>query len=274
MKIFLLLFLFLSNLTSAQNSEETFYLSPSVYYSTGDYSTNQKSNAITFYNTAQLAREFYLINSYDHLLIDSKEYDYKQQTFLAGGLLDLFPYYFKFHYAHYKGDYNYKPNVFSSNDFTNLYNTDLFYYIDGFYFGAAYTHLNQIGSAEVVSNQVTLRLEKILSNELFISLKPNFTHLTDGQNLFSSALRFHYAPIPELVFKVSGFIGERAFYFDSDLLTIYNQNYIQKFQILGQVEYSPFYLIKFTAGYQHNKFTDFNVNYLYAGIKANFQITK
>lgn len=273
MKIFLFLLL-MGPLISAQSFEETFYLSPSIYYTSGDYSTDQKSKEFSFYNTVQLMHELYLINHYDYLLIDANEYDYKQQTFLAGGLLDMFPYYFKFHYSHYKGEYNYTPTSFTSQDFTNLYNIDVFYYINWFYFGASYAHLNQIGSANLISNQITLRIEKILSDEFFISFKPNYTHLSDGQNLYSSAVKLHYAPLPELVFKVGGFIGKRAFYFDSDLLTIYNQNDIQKYQVSGLVDFVPISLLKFTLGYQHNKFTNFNVNYLFAGIKANFNIAK
>ena len=189
-------------------------------------------------------------------------------------MIDLFPYYFKINYAHYVGDYNYKPFEFSYNDYTNLYNLDFFHNLDWYYWGLSYSHLNQIGFANSSSHQVTLRLEKILSNELFVSLKPSFTRLNDGKNLFSASLKLHYAPMTELVFKIGGFAGERAFYFDSDLLTIFNQNSIQKYQVFGQIEYSPIILFKLTAGYQHNRFADFNVDYLYAGVKANFNIAK
>lgn len=274
MIILIFLFLFSSVLSFAQEENEIFYLSPSVFYTFGSYSTNQKSNSISFYNTLQLFDKFYLINHYDHLLIDYNEYGYKQQTFLAGGIVDLFPSFIKFNYSHYKGDFSYKPVIFNSNDFTNLYNVDLVFYEEWNYFGASYTHLNQIGSAFVSSHQVTLRLERILSKEFFISLKPNFVHLDNGKNLFSAAVKFHYAPIYDLILKVGGFAGERIFYFDSDLLTIFNQNYIHKLQIFGQVEYNPTYLFKIIAGYQHNKFADFDVDYLYAGIKANFYIDK
>lgn len=271
-----LFFLFLSSLvlTCAQESNELFYLSPAIFYTNGNYSTNQQSNSISFYNTLQLFDKFFLVNHYDHLRIDHNDYDYKQQTLLAGGIVDLFPFFLKFNYAHYKGDFNYKPITFTSYDYSNLYNIDLVYYNDWNYFGAAYAHLNQIGSASVSSHQVTLRLERILSNEFFISLKPNFVHLDNGKNLFSAAVKIHYAPLYDLIFKAGGFAGERIFYFDSDLLTIFNQNFIQKSQIFAQVEYSPIAELKFIAGYQHNKFTDFNVNYLYAGIKVNFYISK
>jgi hypothetical protein len=264
----------LGTFSFAQVEEETFYLSPSVFYTNGNYSENVSSSSISFYNSLELFRELYLINHYDYLTISGSDYDYLQQSFLIGGLIDLFPYWVKFNYAHYKGDYDYLPYEYSYNDYTNLYNLDFIYYVDWYYFGMSYTSHNQIGFDNTRSHQLTLRLEKILSDEFFISLKPCFTSLDNGRFLFSSSAKLHYAPLYNLVIKAGGFAGERKFYFDSDLLTIFNQNSIQKYQIVGQIEYSPTFFIKLTAGYQHNKFADFNVDYLYAGIKGIFQITK
>jgi len=274
MKFLVFIFLITVSVMFAQQEEETFYLSPSVFYTNGDYTTNVQSNSAAFYNTAQLMDKFYLINHYEFLRINANDYSYDQQTFLAGGIVNLFPFYIKFNYAHYKGNFDYKLSEYKYEDFTNLYNLDLLYYIDWFYFGAAYTHLNQIGFAKANSNQITLRIERILSNEFFISLKPSFTKLYNGKNLFSASVKLHYAPIPELLFKVGGFAGERAFYFDSDLLTIFNQNYIQKNQVFTQIEYSPVSYLWLILGYQQTKFTEFKINYLVAGIRANFQVAK
>jgi hypothetical protein len=275
MRNLLALFLAMAVIAYAQEeSTESFYLIPSAFYTNGDYSTDAKSNSIAVYNALQLAEDFFLINHYEYLSIDNKDYNYIQQAFLAGGIVDLFPYYIKFNYVHYKGDFDYKLFDYKYNDYTNLYNLDFIYFINLFYLGAAYTRLNQIGFAKIISNQVTLRLEKILSNYVFISLKPNFTRLDNGKNLFSISAKLHYAPATGLLVKVGGFIGERAFYFDSDILTIFNQNSIQKYQIFGQVEYSPIQQLSLILGYQQTQFEDFKINYMIAGIKGNFQIAK
>jgi len=273
MKLFIAI-LFLGSFAFAQLEEETFYLSPSVFYTNGNYSENVSSSSISFYNTLEIFKGLYLLNHYDYLTISGSDYDYLQQSFLAGGIVDLFPYWIKFNYVHYKGDYDYLPYEYSYSDYTNLYNLDFIYYVDWYYLGTSYTYQNQIGFDNTRLHQLTLRLEKILSDEFFISLKPCFTALDDGMILFSSSAKLHYAPLHNLVIKAGGFAGERKFYFDSDLLTIFNQNSIQKYLIFGQIEYSPSDLIKLIAGYQHNKFTDFSVDYLYAGIKGNFQIAK
>ncbi len=274
MKTLSFLLFLTSSSAFAQFEQDKLYLSPSLYYTKGNYSTNVNSNSIALYNTVQLVKEFYLINHYDHLFIDHNDYKYTQQTFLVGGFVDLFPYYIKLNYSHYKGDYGYKPFEFKYSDYTNLYNIDLVYYVDWFYLGAAYTHINQIGFAEAISNQVTLRLERILSNEFFVSIRPTYTHLNDEKNISSVSAKLHYALVTNLLFKVGGFIGEREFYFDTDLLTFFNQNSIQKYQVFGQVEYSPIEQFKFILGYQQTKFSDFKVNYLVIGIKGAFLIEK
>lgn len=245
------------------------YLSPSVYYTNGVYREGRTSNSLAFYNVLQLTKNFYLVNHYDHLEVKSSEWDYMQQTFLAGIFIDVLPLLMKFNYAHYKGDYNHLPFHYKYSDFTNLYSGDIFYYTDGFYLGAAYTHLNKIGYENRMINQVTLRLEKILSDDIFISLKPSYTKLSDGQNLFSAAIKMHYLINSNLLLKLGGFGGERAYYFDTDLLTIFNQDDIQRYQLFAQAEYSFIKELKLIIAYQHTKFNLFEINYFIAGIKAS-----
>ncbi len=283
--ILIFVYLFASNGFSQTDST---YLGPSVFYTIGDYSSNESSRSLAFYNTLQLSKQFYLITAYDNLSIKDEESDYLQQTFLGGCYLNLFPYTLKFNYGYYKGDYSYpnydttaspgngnNPNKIDelvSTDITHLFNADFIYYFDWNYLGGSYTYINQTEITPLSAHQLTLRLERILTDELFISVRPNYTRTSAGKNLFSSALKIHYVPIPELTFKVGGFLGERMFYFDSDLLLMFNQNNIQKYQAFGQIEIVPTQTWKFTFGYQHTKFDDFSINYFYAGIKANFYI--
>lgn len=245
------------------------FVSPSIYYTKGSYSEGRKSESIAFYNMFQLSEKLYLLNHYDNLKIDSIDWNYLQQTFLIGVLADFLPVVVKFNFAHYMGDFKYLPFPFESTDYSNLYSTDLFYYTDGYYFGASYTHLNQIGYKKQTSNQITLRFEKILSDEFFISFKPSYVNLIDGRNLYSAALKIHYMPVNELLFKIGGFGGERAYYFDTDLLTLFNQDDTQKYQLFAQAEYSFIKELKLIFAYQHTEFNSFNIDYYIAGIKAN-----
>lgn len=259
-------------------ADSTFF-STSFFYTHGAYSESRKSNSFAFYNTVGITNNIYLIAHYDHLPIKSRDWEYLQQSFLGGLFVDIFPYYLKFNYAHYKGKFNYLPVPDEYSDFTNLYSTDLFYYTDGYYFGIAYNYLNLIGEtydefgfkdfSKKTVNQLTLRIEKILSYDLFLSLKPSFTKVSDGRVLFSLALMMHYLLLPEILIRIGGFAGERAYYFDSDLLTIFNQDPTQKYQAFIQSDFSITNDLKFIAAYQHTKFTLFEINYYIAGIRTS-----
>ncbi len=269
--IFCYIFVFTASLQIIVKADST-YVSPSFYYSYGNYSNKTYSESFAFYNSIQLSKKFYLLNSYDHLIINQNEWNYLQQIFLAGISVDYFPIYLKFNYAHIKGDFDYKPFLYQYSDFNNLYNFDFIYFQNLYYFGISYTYQNQIGYKAETVNQITLRLEKIISPDLFISLKPNISLLTDGRKLYSASLKIHYLLSKNFFLKAGGFAGERAYYFDSDLLTIFNQDDTQKYQVWGQLEYKLFKNISLAASYQHTNFSSYNIDYYIAGIKSSFNL--
>jgi hypothetical protein len=246
---------------------DSLYLGPSLFYTYGSYSNNTKSNAASFYNTLQLSRNSFLYKNFDLLKLSSNEWEYKQNQFIVGGSYIPFPFYFKAHIGYITGDYNSSLFDYSYTDFTNLYNFDLFLYNNLNYFGISYTGINKRGDLNYNINQLTFRFERILSDRFFISLKPNVSFSSDGSSFFSAALRFHYLPNPFIIIKTGGFFGERLFYFDSDLITFFNQPAIQNYQFFLQGEYffnSNFGLI---LSYQHTKFDLYKINYLIAGAK-------
>lgn len=255
------------------------FISASFYYTHGAYSEGRKSNSFAFYNTVGITNNMYLIAHYDYLPIKSNDWEYLQQTFLGGIIANIFPFFLKFNYAHYKGKFNYLPIPDEYSDYTNLYSADLFHFTDGYYFGAAFNHLNMIGEAyddfgfkgfsKKAVNQLTLRVEKILSYDIFLSVKPSYTKVSDGRELYSVALKMHYLLLPDVLIKLGGFAGERAYYFDSDLLTIFNQDPTQKYQVFAQADFSITDELKFIAAYQHTKFTLFEINYFIAGIRTS-----
>lgn len=287
MKTVFIVLLFIIQIRSDGFSQsDSTYLSPSVFYTIGDYSSSESSRSLAFYNTLQLSKYLYLITAYDNLIIEDDNSDYLQNTFLGGTYINLFPYTLKFHYGYIRGEYNQavydtafsninnriKVDEIVSTDFAHLINADLIYFFNLIYIGGSYSFVKQTELTPLSVHQITLRLEKIITNDLFISIKPNYSRTSTRKNLFSSSFKIHYLPISELLFKVGGLYGERLLYFDSDLLLLFNQNSIQKYQVFGQLELFPTSTWKFILGFQHTKFNDFSINYVYAGIKANFYI--
>lgn len=272
MKNTLILFLFLSSVLWADST----FVSPSFYFTYGDYSNKNFSRSLAFYNTSAITKNSFLTVHYDNLSISATDWNYLQQTFLVGSYLNFFPLGIKGTYAHLIGNYSYRPYTFTYNDYTDLYNFDLFYYKNLYYLGFSFTYLkakgilNVSGLSKQKVSQVTLRFEKILSNDLFVSIKPNYSQLSDGRKLYSLSGKFHYLLSSQLLLKAGGMIGKRAYYFDSDLLTIYNQDYTQTSLYFGQLEYSVSTSIKLISSYQRTKFQNYSINYFILGIKSNF----
>jgi len=263
------------------NYADSTYVAPSFYFTHGAYTNTEYSNSLAFYNTVNITKGFYLINHYEHLTINDPYWHYLQQAFLAGGSFEMFPYYLKLNYSHYKGDYNYiTSSINNYSDYTNLYNCDFLYYTNLYYLGAAYTHENLIGYKNEITDQFTLRIDKIMNPFLYMSFRPNFTYTRQVNNvnntnpdysrkLFSASLNFYYRINPGFNLKLGGFFGQRAYYFDSDILTIFNQDNTQKYQAYGQIDYNLFGSLKLILSYQHTKFDDFSINYYTLGLKSN-----
>ncbi len=272
MKNVVIIFLFLSSVLWADST----LVSPSFYFTYGNYSSKDLSKSYAFYNTIGITKNYFLTVNYDHLLISGKDWNYLQQTFLASNYLNFFPFGVKLAYAHLKGDYSYTPYPYTYSDYTNLYNLDLFYYKNLYYLGFSYTYLHAKGNLNITrltqqnASQLTLRFEKIFSNDFFLSIKPNYSQISDGRKLYSLSGKFHYLLSSQLLLKAGGMIGKRAYYFDSDLLTIYNQDYTQTSLYFGQLEYSVSSSIKLISSYQHTKFQNYSINYFILGIKSNF----
>lgn len=128
------------------------------------------------------------------------------------------------------------------------------------------------GILQQSTNQFTGRLEWIAGPRIFLSLKPSYVKPKDGRSLTSVAGKIHYLPVNQLLLKVGGMIGKRAYYFDSDILTIFNQDETQKNLIFGQLEYSPVKQFTLILAVQHTEFETFSINYYIAGIKTNFSL--
>lgn len=268
----LILFFFLPVFLQLKAQSDSLYLSPSVYFTHGFYSDKTNSDAISFYNTLETVKKFYLINHFDNLAIKHNEWDYDQNTFLAGVLADLFPFYLKLNYAHYAGAYSASNFDYSYNDYTNLYNIDVSCYTDSWYLGTSYVYSNKIGFANQQTNQVTLRVEKIISLNVFLSLKPTYSKSIDGRGYYSLFAKIHYQPDTDILLKAGGFAGKRTNYFDSDLLTFFNQEDIQKYQVFGQAEYDAFKWLRLIFSYQSTAFEHFRINYIVFGIKSNLYL--
>ena len=256
------------------------YISPALFFTYGTYSNKASAYTLSFYNSLELSKRLYLINSYESLNLEIKRgiaWEYKQDLFLGGFYYNAYPFFIKGNYSYINGSYLYKDNSnFNYDDNSHLGSLDLIYYNDLFYYGISYSYLNAEGILNADSlknesiNQLTLRYEYILSPSVFISARPTYTNTSEGQNLFSLAMKINYWLTPYFALKSGGFYGERVYYFDTDILTLNNQNDIQKYAVFAQFDYYLSSKFSVSSGYSYTKFTGYSIHYFNAGFRGYF----
>jgi hypothetical protein len=256
-------------LLSVNSFADSIYFSPSVYYTRGDYSNNNSSEGIAGY--VSLGNYKYrLLLSYDHLNIDKDGSLYRQNYFNVGGILGFTNFYLKLNYGNVSGSFHPQTPELPFNDKNNLFSTDLFYTDFYSFIGGSYSYQKMEGYVGREINQVMLRFEHIPHWRVLMSVKPVYTKVSDGRSLFGVNGRLHYLPIDQLLIKLHGFIGERAYFFDPDLLILFNQDETQKYLAAIQLEYFLSYNLNFIVGMQHTSFGNYSINYYLAGIRTNF----
>lgn len=241
---------------------------PSFFYTKGLYSGFNSSNSYAWYAPVSFSWKANFSLSYENLSISGKGWNYKQQFGTVGysGRFDNFI--IKANYGHIKGDYNLNPNYYISSDYTNLLAGEVIYNYKNLFWGAEYIHQNVIGFNNLKADHYILRFENIFNYNLYGSIRPAYVRLTDGRSLLSISGKIHYLPLYQLLLKAGGHYGNRAYYFDNDLLTIYNQNDTQKYSAWLQAEYAFIKEFALIASFQHSAFTSYSINYYIAGVKV------
>ncbi|MFA5803535.1 MAG: hypothetical protein WC879_02725 [Melioribacteraceae bacterium] len=262
--LFIFLFIFSNNTTRA----DSLYVYTSAFYTFGKYSTGGSSNSIAGYATLSFNGKSFVTLGYDNLNIEFTTGKYLQQNHTFSYLQNLFPSYLKVSYSYIGGKYTQTGQTSSSFDNTHLISLEYYFYSNMFYLGLAASYIKQSGYTQLNVYQITPRIEWIVSTKLYLSTKPNYTYVSDKRNLFSVAGYISWNSIQDVYLKLGGFVGKRAFYFDTDLLTIYNQNETQTNLFTTQVDYIPSKNLKLTTSYQHSSFSGYSIDYFILGIRT------
>ncbi|MCK6603372.1 MAG: hypothetical protein L6Q59_00610 [Ignavibacteriaceae bacterium] len=264
--LILSLLLFTGSLTFADST----YVYASYFYTYGDFSNKGTSNDHGAYISTVLGYTNILSGAFNKINREDKDWLYEQNSFFAGYTKVLFPLYLKANFAHITGTFDYKPYEYQYKDKTNLFNIGAAYYVPWFYLSAGATYLNVDGFKPVDVYSGVLRADYVPSWYFSLTLAPQYTKVSDGRSMFGLNVKLNWMINNNLIFRGSAFTGERAYHFDSDLFTIYNQDETQKLLLSGTIEHRLFNSVALQLSYQYNDFTNYQVNYYIAGIKTNF----
>jgi len=258
----------LTALTSFITFADSIYFSPSLYYTGGDYSDKSSSGSYAGFLSLGNYKQRILL-SYDNLQINHSDWKYKQNYFNAGGIIGFTGFYLKLNYGHVSGTYRSLNERLTDNYHNDLYSIDAFYTDYTSYLGGSYSYQDQEGYITKDIHQAMLRYEFIPHWRVLLAAKPLYTSISDGRDLWGINLRVHYLPFDYFLVKLHGFIGERAYFFDPDLLVLYNQDETQKYLGALQLEYFLSLHLNLIGGFQHTSFGSYKINYYILGIRTN-----
>ncbi len=243
------------------------YFVPSAYYTLGNYSNRTSSQGYSVYSLFTIDQFDYIVAGYDMLSINDPLWKYNQQMVVAGFYKNLFPFFLSVNAAYITGNFHYKPLFYQYTDYTNIYNINAKYNIDLLFVGAFYTFSNIRGYKSLYVHQTGISLDYFINNIWKIGGKLINSNLTDNRNLYSGIISVCFYPSALLSFKLSGMIGERAYYFNADNLTVFNQDNTQTGLYSIKTDISPINLFHIILSYQFSKFDAYSINYFSGGVK-------
>jgi hypothetical protein len=259
-------------LTAVSVPAQTTILYPGVYTTFGSYSDSRSSREVAGY--LSLARKPAVITAgFGDLQLTHADWNYHQAMFSGGVLLTRSAYLAKLYYSRVKGDYSAKLYTYSYSDRANVGSAEAMYSPTRLTtFGAAYTRFDGHGYLRQTADQYTLRYDDILSARFSLSVRPNYCHISDGRKLFSVSFKGSWQPHNRWILQAGAVIGERAYYYDNDLLVLYNQNETQTTVEFVQADARLVRNYHLMAEYIHTSFEGYSIRYLVAGLRTQFTL--
>ncbi len=242
------------------------YVVPSVYFTYGTYTNNRTTSDYSAYSLFTIDTFDYLIVGFDKQKISDPSWEYDQNMFVAGYNKNLFPYFLSGNFGYINGKFNYKPYKYNYTDKTNIYNINLTRNFYNFFGGLSYTLVSVKGFKSTNTNQFGLKLDYTLSTLISFHGSAFASLVSDNRNMYSGNLSLDFSPAEFLTISVGGMKGERAYFFNPDLLTIFNQDETQTSLLFAksEIKINQFSLL---LSYQNTEFSNYSIEYFSAGIK-------
>jgi len=240
---------------------------PSAFATWGNYSDSRTSFERAAYVSA--AHSGWLVSTgYGDLKIDHEEWTYHQTQWTAGVLYARSSWSARAYYSRVRGDFDATAYVYRYTDHGYLWNGEATYSLGHYGFGYSFTGFRGKGYWDRTSAQHTARIEWIPHPSLFLSVRPSYVRINDGRRLESIMIRVHDQPAQFLVLKFGGMIGRRAYAFDNDLFTFFNQDETQRGLIFTQADL--LLSRRFTAAVEYilTSFDGYDITYMVMGLKA------
>lgn len=248
------------------------YLCPSFYSTAGAYNNDLSSIGYSGYLLFTVKKFNYVVFGYDNLTISQPSLDYNQQMFVVGEYLNFFPWIISGNFAYVGGGVKSNGKRFPDSEFMNIYNINIKHNINLFYLGLSYTYSNVRGVNTLDIHQGGATLDYYLNTNFSFHLQGFYAHLSDGRDLKSGTITVDVYPVKQWLLSAYRTLGKRAYFFNPDLLTLFNQNETMKGAFGARTVFTIAPELDLIFSYQQYDFTDYLINYYSGGIKFNLSI--
>jgi hypothetical protein len=239
------------------------------FATSADYSSGRHSEEYSLYPTLAFNNRQFLTFGYDAIGINHPDWRYRQDMALVAASVNLQPWRVRGCYSRIEGKFWLRHFDYHYLDHADLASGEFLYSYAPLTFGLEYSHFSGRGYLRQQAQQYTLRAERIVSQFLSVSLRPNYSWTLDGRRLYSAYAKATIQPrASRWLFRAGGFLGERAYYFDNDLLLIYNQNETQRSLVFAQADWRVTNGFWLSAEFAHSEFRGYSINYLVAGLRT------
>ncbi len=280
MRIAIIALLILGMLSIAH--ADSLFVSPSAYYTHGEYTSGQFLNMYSLFFTHQIPGNNFVTAGYDNMQITAAKYGYRQWSGKFNLRRNFSDALFILNYSYVHGTYNAKQINYSYNDNTNIYNPEINYPVRDMNLGASYTYINFTGTTgggkikHLMVQHLGLKLQKNFGSRWSATLRPYYSDLDDGRRLYSALLKIQFKDAIKIfgdsptayILRFGGMVGKRCYFFDPDNLSLYNQYETQRLQLLADASIYFWHGYSLSIMYQYNKFMTYSISYYTVGIKA------
>lgn len=246
---------------------------PSGYFTYGNYSDNTKSNQLSLFLSTSPNSIDYFVFGYDDISLKNDLWNYTQKNYSAGIHYWFLDYKLKFKIDAILLDGDYNDNYISNPNYLSgvLISPEIIKGIYPFYFGGGYAVFDQSKNQKFTSHQIYLRTDYYPHYKLLISALASLNFSSKDNKLISLQTTLSYFYNYELTFASSFTIGSRRFFYNPDLMVLFNQLETQTSNYSARVDYNFYKNFTATLVYQHSKFSSYSIDYYVFGIKTSIK---
>lgn len=253
-------------------SQSNYLIQPSGYFTYGKYSDKTISNQYSIFLGGSFGYNNYFVVGYDNIKVSNDVWKYDQENYSFGfhyWILDLKTK-LKFDFVSIKGKYSDNTTNRPLSDNGTLISPEVSFGVYPFYYGIGYSAFSQKGLNKINSSQIYLRADYYPHHKFLITLIPSFHLISDNSKYLSLQTSITYFPIYELSLNSTFSVGARKFYYNPDLMVLFNQIDTQTGNYSFRVNYNFYKNFVASLIYQKSKFTNYEIDYFVIGLKAPF----